>query len=38
MVLAGAVERIELVSEPQLASVSGVYAVERLELELVASR
>lgn len=33
--LAGAVERIELVSEPELAPVSGVYAVERLELDLV---
>ncbi len=33
--LAGAVERIELVSEPLLASVSGVYAVERLELDLI---
>jgi cytochrome P450 len=32
--LAGRVERIELVSEPQLSAVSGVYAVERLELDL----
>ena len=33
--LAGMVGRIELVSEPLLASVSGVYAVERLEVDLV---
>ncbi|MFM9140120.1 MAG: cytochrome P450, partial [Solirubrobacterales bacterium] len=32
--LAGMVERIELAGEPELAAVSGVYAVERLELEL----
>lgn len=31
--LARNVERIELVGEPQLAAVSGVYAVERLEVE-----
>ena len=32
--LAAAVARIELVAEPRLTPVSGVYAVERLELEL----
>ena len=35
--LAGMVSSIELAGEPQLAAVSGVYAVGRLELELAAA-